>query len=249
LVCQLSGFGRYAGRLDLWLDKRTGVIRSHRYRVFTNREWSYPPDLKVSSRMTEIREETGKDWERVIGMVLQDMALSSGRESALGNLVADSLRVAAQTEVAFQDIAGIKAPIFKGNITSRDVFQVLPDNRMIVVMELNGSRIKELLEEVLSSDKPVLQVSGLVVRYDPRRPPGRRVVSLKIGGAEAEDDRFYTVAIPDVLAMDENRFQVLREGRNWRLTGIVARDALVGYISDNTPIFFGSFQPGRLIRV
>ena len=46
----------------------------------------------------------------------------------------------------------------------------------------------------------MLQQSGMVVRFDPRAPSGRRVVSVTVKGRLLDDHATYTVATIDFLA-------------------------------------------------
>ena len=44
------------------------------------------------------------------------------------------------------------------------------------------------------------QVSGLTIEYDPRRPSGQRIVSIRIGGRPLDPNRTYRIATNDFLA-------------------------------------------------
>ena len=44
------------------------------------------------------------------------------------------------------------------------------------------------------------QVSGLAIEFDPRRPAGKRVLSIKVGGAPLDPDKTYRIATNDFLA-------------------------------------------------
>lgn len=248
LVYQLEGYGRSAGRIDLWLGEGHDRVRRHRYEVFVNLERSRPHQLGIGTRLAEIRREMGGDWDRVLGLALQDVTSERDGESPLGNLVADAIRRSAGAEVAFHDPAAVKAPLLEGNILRRDVFHVLPENRVIVAMEAKGSGIRRVLEESLEPATPFLQVSGLTARYDLSLAAGERVLGVEIGASPLEDESYYTVAVTDALAMSPDFSGILREGINWRMTGLLVREALADLIGGREPIFFGTFRPTRMVR-
>ncbi len=248
LVYQLEGYGRSAGRIDLWLGDGADRVRRHRYEVFVNQERSRPHQLEIDSHLAEIRRKTGGDWDRVLGLALQNVTSKKDGESPLGNLVADAIRRSAAVEVAFHDPGAVKAPLLEGNIVRRDVFHVLPENRVIVAMDVKGSAIRRILEESLDPATPFLQVSGLTARYDPSLAAGERLLGVEIGASPLEDESYYRVAVTDALAMNPVFSGILREGINWRMTGLLVREALADLIGSREPIFFGTFRPTRMVR-
>lgn len=248
LICQLEGYGRYAGRIDLWVG-REGV-RRQRYNHFVNLEWSRPNHLEVGTRLTGLRNDMGAGWNRVLGLALQEIRSRPDRESPLGNLVADAIRRSAGAEVALHEPSAIRAPLLEGDVTKRDVFHVLPENRLIVFMEMKGGRLREILEKNLTGGGLIkIQVSGLTARYDASLPKGERIVSLEVGSSGLEEDRWYGVAVPDIMAMNPDYVHIFREGRNWSLTGVIVRDALADLIAGSEPLFFGTFRPSRILPV
>lgn len=100
-------------------------------------------------------------------------------ETNLGNLVADAVRFVAGTDVAIQNGGGIRASIRAGDVSAGDVFDVLPFTNLIVqVRGLNAGSLRTLIEHGLSAASPdgvasgrFVQVSGLRIVWDSRRPP------------------------------------------------------------------------------
>jgi len=116
-------------------------------------------------------------------------------ETNLGNLVADSLRHFAGTDIALQNGGGIRAGIAgPGPITVGDTFNALTfTNLVTVAREVNAAQLKDIFEHAFSGSTPngveqgrFPQVSGLRIEYDTTRPArpntaGNIVASVGLG--------------------------------------------------------------------
>ncbi len=248
LICQAGAYGLHAGRLDLTVDKKTGRVVSHRYRLFENREGVYPPDPEIAGLLGEITENIGLELDREVGKAEGDLFPPDRGESGLGNLLSDAIRETAGTDIAFHNAYGIRSPIPAGRITLRDLYLVMPFDNTIVTMELTGGQIGELLEQSLTLRKGMLQVSGLRAEYRLQPPEGERLVALEIGGAPVRDQAVYTAAVNSFLAAGGDYFDTFTAGSNARDTGVAVRDALAETVQRRSPLP-PEGAPERLIEI
>jgi 2',3'-cyclic-nucleotide 2'-phosphodiesterase (5'-nucleotidase family) len=247
LICQAGCYGKYAGRLDLWIDRERDKIVKYKYSIFTNREGSYPPDLETDRRMEKIEDRVGKKYRETVGMTLSDIPSPKNRESNLGDMITDAIREKTGTELAFQNPFGIRASLLTGKITLRNVFQTMPFEDKIVTMKLTGAELERLLEQSFTLRKGMLQVSGLRAEFNPRLPERHRLLSLRIGDDPVEPEKLYSVSAPGFLAEGGDYFSTFTRGREVRDTGIRVREALLDYIRKNTPLYRENFKPDRLV--
>jgi 5'-nucleotidase len=82
--------------------------------------------------------------------------------------------------VAVMNAGGVRAPLQAGTITWGDLYQVHPFGNMLVLLELRGSDLRQVMEHAVRRDAADAHLSGVIVEYDPRRPVGSRVVSLRL---------------------------------------------------------------------
>jgi 2',3'-cyclic-nucleotide 2'-phosphodiesterase (5'-nucleotidase family) len=158
-----------------------------------------------------------------VGETTANLPRSSVQESPLNNLIADALREQAGTQIALQNIDGVRAPLARGPITYGDVFAALPFQNTIVKMTLTGAEIKQLL------GRDALAVSGLRVSWDMTRT--NRLVSVTLDSRQPLEDRTrYTVAVNDFMAAGGDGLVELMRGESIEDTGILLRDALVSYL-------------------
>ncbi len=125
-------------------------------------------------------------------------------ESNLGNLVADALREETGADLAFLNAGGIRIDenVPPGVLTDRFAHGTFLFDDRVVLLKVSGANIKEALEDGVArrGTGGFLQVSGVRLTYDPKRPPGSRLLSLIVGGTEIVPDRLYRLATTDFLA-------------------------------------------------
>ena len=149
--------------------------------------------------------------------------------SPLGNLIADAQRAAGGTDVAVMNNGGIRATLPAGPITFGHVYEVQPFGNMLMRLTATGTALKEYLERIVRGAQPNAHVSGVVVRYDPSRPAGDRIVSVTVGGAPLDPARTYTVTMSDFMATGGDGL-ALAAPRAPVETGIADIDAFITYV-------------------
>ncbi|HEV7919648.1 MAG TPA: 5'-nucleotidase C-terminal domain-containing protein [Thermoanaerobaculia bacterium] len=117
------------------------------------------------------------------------------RESPLGNLVSDALRIATGADVAVFNSGGIRADLRAGDLVYSDIFEVSPFDNYPAVVTMSGAQLRDMLRIMSSGDTGILQVSGLRYTVDGARPKGDRLTEVSI-----DPNATYRVAMPDFLA-------------------------------------------------
>jgi 5'-nucleotidase / UDP-sugar diphosphatase len=80
---------------------------------------------------------------------------------------------------------------------------------------MTGAQIREVLEQGLSLERGLIQVSGLAASYDLGNPVGRRLSSVTIGGKPLDPARVYQAATNSFLAQGGDLYQTfLRTKQN-----------------------------------
>ncbi|HEY0141622.1 MAG TPA: bifunctional UDP-sugar hydrolase/5'-nucleotidase [Thermoanaerobaculia bacterium] len=129
-----------------------------------------------------------------------------GRETALGNLLADVARERMKTDVGVVNGGGIRINdnIPPGPITRYDMEGVFYYANGLVAFEATGQQLLDMLRNSVSrvdaGDGRFLQVSGLRFRYHPAN--GQFVVNasdVEVGGKPLDLNRRYSIATVDYL--------------------------------------------------
>ena len=149
----------------------------------------------------------------VVGSTAQDLIYQGYdtrlRETALGNLAADSVAALSGAPIAVVNGGGIRASLFEGEVRNTDLAAVCPFDNQIVKVEMSGNVLLKMLENSLteyksSADVPggrFLQVSGLHYTFDSSRAPHERLVSVTLAdGTPIDKTAYYTVAVNNYMA-------------------------------------------------
>ncbi len=193
-------------RIRLVVDTNTKTV------VYKTADWHKPwdigvtPDPAIQARIDALNAQLAPIFNTIIGTSTRFIPRTdacgntAGRtcESLVGNVSADSMRLAYNTDFAITNSGGLRAdltcpttdnpsdfcpsytpPPFP--ITRGQVLTVLPFGNVVVTLRVNGAELKTMLENGVSAMPAVQgrfpQVSGLCFIYDISLPAGSRVLS------------------------------------------------------------------------
>jgi len=151
-------------------------------------------------------------------------------ESDVGHLFADAFAAIAGTDVGFVHSGSLRKDLPGGEVRLIDLLDTYPFVDDVIVKEMTGEQIRRALEQSLTLERGLLQVSGLKVTYDLTLPEGRRLVSVERDGAAVADADRVSVAAPGFLAEGGDRYTVFAEAPVLRSAGTVS-DALAAYFA------------------
>ncbi|CAG9792883.1 unnamed protein product [Diatraea saccharalis] len=139
------------------------------------------------------------------------------QECNLGNWVCDVLLAATGADLVILNSGTFRSDQVHpaGDFTLRDLSTIIPMRDLLVVVEVTGSVILEVLENSVSK-YPSLegrfpQVAGISFAFDPSKPPGERVAEqvVKIGDEYLQRDQKYRLAIKQYLYNGNDGFTML----------------------------------------
>lgn len=157
-----------------------------------------PQDPEVLELEDVYRPQVEEILEKVIGVTKVRLDGWSCRitECNVGNLISDAIvntRVRQHVGTNFTDApialiasGDIRSSAKIGNLTQFDLGTILPYENRLVVVNMTGNVLRQILEHSVRRYIEVgppgefLQVSGLKVVYNITKPPGDRVESVKV---------------------------------------------------------------------
>jgi 2',3'-cyclic-nucleotide 2'-phosphodiesterase (5'-nucleotidase family) len=235
IVMQTYGHGTRLGRLRLRVDRATGQVIDHHGELLLVDPARLPVHAGVAAKVEAARARY-PELQEVVGRASERLVRDYVAESDLGNLCADILRQVSGAEAALMPSGSLRADLPAGEITREVVLDVFPFTDRIEVLEVEGRVLLEALEQGLSLERGVLQVSGLEVRYDPQRPTGRRVLSVRVAGRELDPESTYTVATITMLAQGGDSYRMLRDQPRREATWGEFASALEDWVSRASPL-------------
>jgi 2',3'-cyclic-nucleotide 2'-phosphodiesterase (5'-nucleotidase family) len=171
---------------------------------------------------------------QVIGQVAVRMEKQKP-ESTLGNWVADAIMTmateragGARIDFAIQNYGGIRiGSISPGPVTLGKVFELMPFDNLISVVEVPGTTLDSLVHRFAQSGGyPVSKELRFGIRE-------RKAVQITVGGQPIDPNRTYTVAMPDYVANGGDRMDIFR-GLARNALDYLIRDALADFIRAET---------------
>lgn len=214
-VAQAFEYGKTLGRAQLIFHHDTLIgINGFLYRDYDSKA----ENQKILAVIEPYKAKTDVLLNEVVGKVNFDLdgerAHVRTKETNLGNLIADAMREAVKTDIAFTNGGGIRSSVDKGKVTRDDLLTVLPFSDTLVKLSLTGKSIKLVLEHSVSvypeEHGGFLQVSGLSFTFDPLQPAGKRVKEININGRPLNPDKMYTVAVNRFTAIGGDGYTMLK---------------------------------------
>jgi len=238
VILQTGAYGVYLGVLELIVDKATskavGYTEASGLKVVSAGAHD-ASDRRAALIAKKYNDRVKDKFSAVVGTASADLTTTRAGESNLGNLVADAMRAAAGCQIAFENSGGIRANIPAGKITMEEVFTAFPFDNVLISMTLTGEQVRTALEQGGTGDFGVMQVSGIAVTYDLKRPAGQRVVKAEVNGKPLDATASYTVVTNDFLAAGGDKMAALTQGKNIAY-GDTLLDALVEYLKEHSPV-------------
>ena len=160
------------------------------------------PDAKIAAMVQPfLAQVAAKRNEKIGAHAAATFTKSSSKESPLGDLLSDTLRAYARSDVAFVNSGGIRMPLPEGDLIYGDVFEVAPFDNYLSVVQMTGQEIVDSLQVTTTGDRGILQVSGIKYVIDGALPAGHRVTAVTLAdGTPLDPKTMYRVSMPDVLA-------------------------------------------------
>ncbi|MEM8547805.1 MAG: bifunctional UDP-sugar hydrolase/5'-nucleotidase [Pseudomonadota bacterium] len=229
-VMQTFGQGQHLGVIELELNEGDLSLVSGRL-LLVNAD-QLLPDPAVAGRLAAYRAQHPDLYERV-GQLEALLTRRYNVESTLGNAFADIVREAASAEIGLMPSGALRKDLPAGAIRRVDLLDTFPFADRIAVVELRGAVLQQVLEQGLSLERGLLQVSGVQITYDPERPVGQRATKVLIKGVPLEGERIYRVGTLEILAQGGDRYTQFHEAEtvSW-LPGSFADALLAAFATD-----------------
>ena len=206
------------------------------------------PDEKIYSDIKTKQIAVEKGYDEILGVSRKDLTRSSQGESPMSNLICDAMLEATKADFAISNFGGIRADIKAGPVTPRDVFQVLPFGNSLVVFQMTGAFLKEVVESRIRGNHRGIAIGGGKVEYEASREDGNKITFFQVGDYPIYPEKDYRVVTTDYLGEGNSGMELLLQvnDANIARTGTLLRDAVSEYIQLHSPLDIS--VDGRWVR-
>jgi 5'-nucleotidase/UDP-sugar diphosphatase len=218
----------------------SGILRSLRA---SGAVGIYDEDALVKARLEEYAGPMKELMNTVIARTGKELV--RGNNSGPGPIVADSMLSrtrAAGVQIALQNTGGIRRDIPAGDISVAEIYELLPFNNTLVIIDLTGAQLLSALEEAVDfqlaggNRGPYLYVAGISFRIDESAKKDMRIrdvrVKLSDGSYGAiEGVKTYRVVTSSYLAGGGDGMHIFRQASGYRSdTGFIDAEVLMEYL-------------------
>jgi 2',3'-cyclic-nucleotide 2'-phosphodiesterase (5'-nucleotidase family) len=166
----------------------------------------------------------------IVGQATETMEVAKP-ESSLTRLIADVLlaearKVDPEVHMAVTNIGGIRRPLFQGNITIGDVYEILPFDNSLLILEYKGETIIELANAIAT--KGGESISGIKLDIH-----DGKASNILINNQPINPERIYKVVTTDYLSWGNDQLAPLANHIQSTPLNLMMRDAMLNYLNDH----------------
>lgn len=197
------------------------------YRLDLNQ--SIQPDSAIAALIDPYRDKLQEEMDQIIGYSVITMHKAKP-EGTLCNWFADTQKVQAEKysnlniDISIMNYGGIRIPsLEKGAITKGKMFEIMPFDNTIVVLDIPGTIAKKLFDRMAADGGwPVNNGVSYKIKNG-------KAESIWINGHLLDANKIYKLCLPNFIADGGGNCFFLLECKRTE-TGHLLRDALIDYI-------------------
>jgi 2',3'-cyclic-nucleotide 2'-phosphodiesterase (5'-nucleotidase family) len=189
------------------------------------------------------RNHINKDLDSVLSYASEDMDKSNGKwQTTIGNFLADITLEKAnvlfynkyhkKVDLCILNHGGIRAPISKGNITTRTAYQIMPFENNLFIAELKGAQIIEMVNYFVAGKK-AHPLAGIEIELYENQSTFK---SIKIQGEALDVNKTYLVATSDYLITGGDNMTFFDKAITTFDMNYKLRNLIIDYFKENDTI-------------
>lgn len=212
---------------------KTAEISAERISI----DQSLEANKEIEEFIRPFSEHINKTLDSVVAYNPQDLNKSDGElNTAIGNLMADIVmeqaapvfknRTGNDIDMVLLNHGGIRSTVGKGPVTARTAYSLMPFENEIVVVEITGSKIQEMLT-YLENNRTAHPVSGIKIAMN----RNYKITHASIGGKEIDPGKTYFVATSDYLQQGGDNMNFFKDPVNFYRVDYKIRNAIIDYFN------------------
>jgi 5'-nucleotidase / UDP-sugar diphosphatase len=255
-IVQTEGLGKWVGRFDFFLDDK-GKIENTDFKMYSiNGKRKVVKDgkeeyenidrfLAQNEAVTKMLDDLNCEVSmQTVGEIAESIpgerSVLRNEKSLLGKFVTQIMRERTGSDIALINAGSLRQGLHNGFVNEMDVFSVFPFEDTVVVGEITGEQLKEILQ-FASFDKKgdggFLQYSGLT--FDVSEDS---VSNIKINGNPIENDTKYTFSVNSFLTGGGDGYEMFKKFKGLKNTGHTIPQLIVEFIKREKLIVPATFN-------
>lgn len=206
------------------------VITSVNEKNIHNESTDYVPDSSIISLVAPYKDNLEADMSKVIA-ISDEQLVKKKPESKLTDLMANILMEAGDDycktnnknftpDVAFMNYAGLRSSLPKGKITVGDIYELMPFENKLVLLQLSGADMIQFVAKIAEHDGDGVAGMKLGIK-------NKKVSKLSIGGRPFNKNEDYWLVTNDYIAGGGDGMKMLANRKTFIDTGLKIRDLVI----------------------
>ena len=236
LVVQAGSKAQSLGRVDLWIEPGSGAVTAIEASLVGLEQELEPPEA-FARACDALSTQTDAEMAVVVGSLAAPLDRRRGvGSSPAGNLITDAFRARAGTPIGIHNKGGTRTSLASGEVTRRELFELLPFDNTLVVLEPTGAQLWEALRRAVEDGgHSGLDVSGLTVVTSAVGGESAKLLAVELEGQPLVPSQTYRVATNSFLGQGGDGYFDAQVPLVLD-TGLVLRDVLEQVLATESPL-------------
>lgn len=241
-IVQARARGQAIDVVDLLIGTPSTTILHEVREIYTD---SIVPQPDVQAIVQSALARVAPIVNRPVATIADALRIE-GRQFALGNLIADAMRVVGRGDIGLMNTGGIRQSLPAGPATYGTLFEIQPFANTLVRARVRGSDLRAFFQRTLTSGSPNFHISGARIVY--HTVPTPDVDSIAIGGRPLDDRAIYTVVQSNFTATGGDNLGFGAAALSTEPVEITDLDAFIAYLKSVPQPVAAPTTPRLIVR-
>ena len=249
-VIECGAFGSFLGKLDLTIEN--GKLINTEYQLLDVDPVKYPADKEMQGLVEKAYEPFKKELQVVIGTSKTPLVRYFVMETPMDNLITDAIKWKFKPDIALSNGFRFCQPLALdpktglATITKEFLWNMLPVNSEAKTGIVTGKQIWDWLEKELQNafaKDPSKRFGGWFVRYNGMEVNftignefGKRVNSVKVGGAPIDLAKEYSIVACEREGDPDDTLCRIEHIKDPKKSSLLMHDVIIEYLKDHSPV-------------
>lgn len=188
-------------------------------------------DSATEKFYADLQKELEPITKEVIGQATEAFTHNRGDKGGvtlLGRWACEVMAEKTGAQIAIQNGGGLRRTLEKGDITMGDMYEIMPFDNYLVVMDLPGEDIKKAIDHgIINPNVTDGAFSGLIVEYDSSKEFENRITKITLSdGTPLDMKKIYRVVVNDFMFTGGDNYN-FKNATNVDETYVPVRDVFV----------------------